>query len=63
MEWRDYQKEKLDEIFLSPDSIKTDIWCPCCCGPVYKDTTKIVASNPPKYRYYCGQCKWEEMFF
>lgn len=63
MEWKDYCKERLEEVFLQPDSVKTEIWCPWCGAPVYKDMSIILTSYPPKYRYFCSSCKWEETFY
>lgn len=63
MEWKDYCKEKLEEVFLQPNSVETEIWCPWCGAPVYKDMNVIFISYPQKYRYFCGSCKWEETFY
>ena len=63
MEWKDYQKERLEEVFLMPKETKTNIWCPHCGGPVYKDMSKVLTSYPPRYRYFCEQCGWEDTFF
>lgn len=34
----------------------TDIACPECGDPLYKDTTVVLTTYPPKSRYECKQC-------
>ena len=36
--------------------------CPRCNGGVKRDYSHVYMSNPPKYRYFCKSCSYEEIF-
>lgn len=55
--WYEFAQEKA----MAPTrSEPTAIACPCCGRALYKDTTVILTSLPPKYRYFCVACKWSD---
>lgn len=35
--------------------------CPRCNGAVKRDYSVMYMSNPPKYRYFCRECSFEEI--
>lgn len=35
--------------------------CPICNGEVKRDYSVVYMSNPPKYRYWCRNCAWEQI--
>lgn len=39
---------------------KTYVQCPKCDSYLYLDTTRTIMSMPPKHRYFCKECGWEE---
>lgn len=45
-----------------------DVWnkelykCPRCNGGVKRDYSVVYMTNPPKYRYFCKNCNYEEIF-
>ena len=59
------------EIFIEKlkdmEKITMDEWnkplyrCPRCDGEVKRDYSEMYMSNPPKYRYYCKNCSYEEV--
>ena len=61
--WKDYTNDKIDQLELKTIPIESPIVCPQCGGPIYKDTSIILTSNPPQYRYFCKECDWFEYFF
>lgn len=38
--------------------------CPYCKGEVKRDYSKMMMTNPPKYRYFCMNkaCSYQEIF-
>lgn len=63
MKWDEYQKEKQDTFNVFNDGqawLKTEVECPVCGKPIYKNITMVLTSYPPQYRYECPQCHWME---
>ena len=57
IEWNDYvngNTYKPTQLNL----VETNIKCPVCGEPLYKDISVIYTSNPPKYRFSCKKCNW-----
>lgn len=65
MEWEEYKNQEKDkfEVFGSNDWIKTEITCPKCGSPVYKNVGRVLASYPPRYQYKCISCDWLDTWY
>lgn len=63
MKWDEYQKKKQGTFNVFNDGqtwLKTEIECPVCGEPVYKNITMALATYPPMYKYRCPKCNWME---
>lgn len=54
-EWRN--KLKIPDDYIT--QIETSIECPQCGKHIYFDSTIVLLSNPPQYKYWC-ECGWVE---
>ncbi len=63
MKWEEY----VEEYYRSPLDLsewcKTNLECPECEGPIYKNIRYVLISDPPKYRYKCPKCGWEKIWY
>ena len=59
MEWSEYQKQRSANINLSKWEI-TEIICPECGEPVYRDKSIVLTSYPVQYSYNCLNCGWHD---
>ena len=59
MTWQEYQTI---QAATNPSGswIKTDIECPECGEPIYKNTGMVLTSYPVQYRYECQNCGWTQ---
>lgn len=48
-------------IDISKDWNKSLFICPRCNGEVKRDYSVVYMSNPPKYRYRCKSCSYNEV--
>ena len=61
------REEYLEELKARNYKVGTDEWnkslykCPRCNGEVKRDYSHTYMSDPPKYRYYCRNCTYEEV--
>lgn len=63
MKWDEYQIKKYETFNAFGDGqtwLKTDIECPKCGEPIYVNTSVVLTTYPPKYKYQCNKCKWTE---
>lgn len=58
MTWDSYKY--MHEKNKEPGEHKTFVQCPKCDQYLYMDNTIIYSSVPPKHRYFCKECGWEE---
>lgn len=60
MKWEDYKNKRSTEILHlhNMNYLKTDIECPVCGAPVYKNTSIVLTSYPPQYQFHCEKCGW-----
>lgn len=56
MKWEEYQKNQLMNDYR--DWAETYIECPNCGEKIYKNTTIVLTSMPPKFHYKCFNCGW-----
>jgi len=64
MKWEDYKEQEISHLKISlEDWVKTNIECPICGEPVYKNIGCICACYPAKYRYKCSKCDWTDTWF
>ena len=64
MKWEDYQKQQFSILQMKQKGYEpTTITCPNCGDFIYKDVSKVLASNPPQYNYKCNNCKWKGFGF
>ena len=65
MEWEEYKEQEKDkfETFGSNDWIKTEIICPECGSPVYKNIGMALASYPSQHQYKCISCDWMDIWY
>ena len=60
-------REEYIEKLKTMTKISTSEWnrglyrCPRCNGEVKRDYSQMVMSNPPRYRYFCRSCQFEEV--
>lgn len=60
-------REQFIEEIKNTTEITTEEWnkplfkCPRCNGDVKRDYSVMYMSNPPKYRYFCKSCSYEEV--
>lgn len=55
--WDEYKKN-LSIRISSNGYEETNIECPNCGKPLYRDTRMVLATYPPQHRYDCLDCKW-----
>lgn len=61
-------REEYIEHLKEVNKITTNEWnkalfkCPRCNGEVKRDYSVEYLSNPPKYRYFCKNCSYFEIF-
>lgn len=63
MTWQEYQT--MQAVINSKQTgtgywVKTEVDCPECGGPVYKNIGCALTSWPVQYRYECWDCHWNE---
>lgn len=59
MKWEEYIESKESISIPYPYGLeKTDIECPKCGEPLYKNTRHVLACYPPKYGFECIECGW-----
>lgn len=65
MKWEDYKEQKTNRFKEMPPGnwIKTNIECPVCGKPIYKNMSLVLACYPPKYQYRCVECDWFDTWF
>lgn len=58
--WEEFKQGRLDNIkYIGHNQYqKTDIECPECGQPLYKNVTMILTSYPPQHQYHCMKCDW-----
>ena len=61
------EEEFRKHLNFNADDIKTywnkDLYkCPRCGAGVKRDYSVVYMSNPPKYRYFCRECGYENRF-
>lgn len=60
-------RDQFAETLKRETEITTDDWnkpmyaCPRCNGEVKRDYSVTFMTNPPKYRYWCRNCSYEEI--
>lgn len=58
MKWENFINQSSNDVNLNLYGQKlTDIECPECGKHVYLDTTVVLTSYPPQYKYWCS-CGW-----
>lgn len=59
MKWEDFKDytNRL-RVELAQTERPTNIECPQCSECIYEDKGIVLASNPPRLRYYCKRCGW-----
>ena len=55
MNWNDFNSGEID--VTNAGQVLTNIRCPECGRLIFMDTTKSLATYPPKYLYWCN-CGW-----
>lgn len=55
--WDEFKNESILRVPFENET-KTDIMCPECGEPLYKDNTIVLTSNPPQYLYKCHKCNF-----
>ena len=63
MEWEEYKDLKSTLMNYRGNLQETDIKCPKCGEPIYKDLSIVLTTYPPQYRYTCLKCGWEDTYF
>lgn len=61
MKWEDFKESvKESPTFFYKDRFKkTNIDCPKCGSPIYRDCSIVLSSIPAQYQYICKNCDWE----
>jgi len=55
MTWDNFLAQNITHNY--DEQVKTDIDCPKCGKKIYFDTTVVLTSYPPQYKYWCD-CGW-----
>ena len=61
-------KEEFIKNLKDKEKITMEDWnkalykCPICNGSVKRDYSIMYMSNPPKYRYFCRECGYSDIF-
>ena len=59
MKWEDFKKGQQEHSCV--EWVLTNIECPVCNTEIYRYALITFVSNPPKRKYKCFKCGWEEV--
>lgn len=62
MTWEEYKRQRLqiNKYVDHQHYMQTEIECPTCGMPIYKNVSLVLTSYPPQYQFRCMNCGWTD---